>query len=270
MRAWFLSDIHLRGRDDKRVATLAHFISRLANGELGEVSHLFFVGDIFDLWVGGHDEFVQEYPELIESIRLLRSKSVEIHYFEGNHDLHLSRFWRDRLGVVTHVEPQYFDLDGLTLRVEHGDQMNPDDRGYLLLRSFLRTSVMTWIANEIPGAVVKEIGRLMSRTSRRWTHRHFKRSGDVIERIRTMIRVHAEKAYADRPFDLIVTGHVHVHDEQRLTPPSAERSVTSLNLGCWPGADRFDRSDERPLAFVLEVNRDPSGHRTGAVTPVPV
>ena len=270
MRAWFLSDIHLRGPADKRVEILTRFITRLANGELGEVSHLFFVGDIFDLWVGGHDEFIQEYPELIESIRTLRSKSVEIHYFEGNHDLHLGRFWRDKLGVETHIQAKYFELGGLTVRVEHGDQMNPDDLGYLFLRSVLRTSVMTWIANEIPGAAVKGIGRLMSRTSRKWTHRHFKRSGDVVEKIRTMIRTHAEKAFTERPFDFIVTGHVHVRDEQRLTPANAERSVTSLNLGCWPGADRFDRSDEATLAYVLKVTRDANGNAAGAVTPVPV
>ena len=270
MRAWFLSDIHLRGHDDKRVETLTRFITRLANGELGEISHLFLVGDIFDLWVGGHDEFVQEYPELIESIRALRSKSVEIHYFEGNHDLHLGRFWRDGLGVETHVAPRYFDLDGLTVRVEHGDQMNPDDRGYLLLRSFLRSSIMTWIADEIPGSAVKAIGRMMSRTSRKWTHRHFKRSGDVVEKIRTMIRTHAENAFTERPFDFIFTGHVHVHDEQRLTPPNAKRAVTSLNLGCWPGADRFDRSDEVPLAYVLEVKLDPNGNKSGTVAPVQI
>ncbi len=268
MRAWFLSDIHLRGREDNRVAILAHFLERLISGELGEISHLFLVGDIFDLWVGGHEEFVREYAVLVECFRRLRAKRVEIHYFEGNHDLHLSRFWRDQLDVQTHVVPEYFELDGVTIRVEHGDQMNPDDHGYLMLRAILRTSVMRWLSNELPGSTVMAIGRFMSRASRSWTHSKFKRPGEVVDKMRAMILRHAEAAYAARPFDFIFTGHVHVHDHQQLSTLAKEQKVRSVNLGCWPGADRFDRSDEQPLAYVLELKTDSDGRKHGEVTSV--
>ena len=59
-------------------------------------------------------------------------ENVEIVYFEGNHDLHLRYFWGDRLGLTVSAGPRYFELCGRTLRIEHGDQMDPDDTAGLM------------------------------------------------------------------------------------------------------------------------------------------
>ena len=45
------------------------------------------------------------------------------------------------------------------------------------------------------------------------------------------IRAHAKKEHADDPFDLIISGHVHIRDDCELS--SANGSFRSVNLGSW-------------------------------------
>lgn len=251
MKAWFVSDIHISDQKDPKLARFESFLrARLTDG----TTHLFLVGDIFDLWVGGDDFFANRYSGVVALIRDLRSRGVEVVYFEGNHDLHLQDFWSATLDCRVETAPQYFNLGSSRVRVEHGDQMNPDDTGYLFLRRFLRTDAMTALVRALPGSMIQAIGNSMSRSSRRWTSW---KSNPVqarnIEAIRKMIRTHAELVSArDESFDLMVSGHVHIRDDfswrdsgRTSGAAAAAREIRSVNLGSWLG-------DEPPQAFVLE------------------
>ena len=253
MKAWFVSDIHITGPADSRLTVFEGFLrARLTD----QTTHLFLVGDIFDLWVGGASFFAERYSGVVSLIRDLRAKGVRVVYFEGNHDLHLERIWSAQLGCEVATEPKYYQLGRWLVRVEHGDLMNPDDTGYHFLRSVLRTPFVKWLANALPGRVIQWIGNLMSRSSRKWTSSALKARRDSF--IRTMIHSHAERALRrDGYFDLMVSGHVHVEDDYRWEMHSPEsliteeyddddtRFVRSVNLGWWlPG--------ETPRAFRLE------------------
>jgi len=240
MRAIFLSDLHLRGAQDSRLSLL---IQRLDEEiAVGSLTQLFLLGDIFDLWVGAHQHFVAEYAELLGRLAKLREMGVEIHYFEGNHDLHLAGYWREQLGAHIHVESVVMDLAGLRVQIEHGDQMNPEDRGYLRLRAFLRTPFMAWAAYALPGVVTEAIGKSMSRASRKWT------ASPVMFRdenqIRSMILEHARRAWAEEDFDVLIAGHVHVRIDEQIPMGPSGKNVRVINLGCWPGADRRSRIED--------------------------
>ncbi len=228
MIAWFVSDIHITSPDDPRLGAFEEFL----HARLGDnTTHVFLVGDIFDLWVGGDEFFARRYSRVVELVRELRTKNVDIIYFEGNHDLHLEKFWSEQLGCRVCVGPQYFDLGQFRVRVEHGDQMNPSDTGYLVLRRILRTNFVEGLADRLPGSFVQKLGNVMSRSSRRWTSSPVKARTEIS--IREMIRRHAERAYqADEPFDLIISGHVHVSDEYEWST-AAGAIVKSVNLGVW-------------------------------------
>jgi UDP-2,3-diacylglucosamine hydrolase len=227
LRAWFVSDLHILSAEDVRYARFLKFLEdRLQDG----TTHLFLVGDVFDLWVGGHDYFSQRYSAVVDVIRKIVEKKIEVHYFEGNHDLHLSDFWQDELGVHVHRDFKMFHFGSFRVRVEHGDEMNPEDTGYLILRKALRTAPVEWLASALPGDVIQKIGNSMSRSSRKWTSSTFKRLNE--NAIRKMIRTHAAAVYESEPFDLLVTGHVHVRDDHEWSPRAGERA-RSIGLGCW-------------------------------------
>ena len=232
--AYFVSDIHVKAADSPRGRLFLKFLRGLS-AEAG-ATHLVLLGDIFDLWVADHDYFVSAYGEIIEEIRRLKGEGVEIRYFEGNHDLHLRYYWSDRLDVVVHPGPAYVEIGDITVRLEHGDQMDPGEKGYLFLRWFLRTPPIRWLVCHLPGSVVAGIGNRASAKSRSYSSNAKSISTDDVL---AKIRAHAERAHADRPFDLLISGHVHVRDDWR----SAAGGFRSVNLGSWFDAPCYFKID---------------------------
>lgn len=243
--AYFVSDLHLSSAEDPKAVRFADFLQQLAAQD--DVTHLFLLGDIFDMWLADHRYFVDRYRHIIEHLELLKKNGVAIHYFEGNHDLHLSKFWGGVLGFDVHGGPWSTELAGLRLRLEHGDEMDPDDRGYRFLRWFLRTPPLKLLIEKLPGSIAARIGENASATSRRYTTERKTISRDSAI---SKIRQHAIRVHAEDPFDLLIAGHVHVRDD--YSDPGGFRAV---NLGTWL---------EEPCCFVL----DGSGGRFVSLEPI--
>ena len=116
--------------------------------------------------------------------------------------------------------------------------MDPDDRGYIFLRWFLRTPIMRLLILNLPGKLVAWIGERASRHSRTYTSEKKTISSDgAIAKIRR----HAVKVHAEAPFDLMITGHVHVRDDTEIE--SGAGRGRSVNLGTWL---------DRPCYFLLD------------------
>jgi UDP-2,3-diacylglucosamine hydrolase len=220
--AWFVSDIHIDSMQDPKARDFLAFLNTLTEDR--PATHLFLVGDIFDLWVGPHQYFVDRFEPIVQRLRQLVNSGVEVHYFEGNHDLHLQNYWQNNLGVQVHSGPEYFEINAKVLRVEHGDQTDPDDKGYRFLRWFLRTPPLRLLAHNLPQKAVSWIGTKASHASRDYTSQvKTIDSKTAIQKLRT----HADKAYAQNPFDLLVNGHVHIVDDYQA------ENFRAINLGTW-------------------------------------
>ena len=235
--AYFVSDIHIMSPTCERARTFLAFLRSLSR-ESG-ATHLVLLGDIFDLWVADHDYFIDKYRDIVDEIRRLQNEGVAISYFEGNHDLHLRYFWEERLGLIVHDRPAYMRLGDKDVRLEHGDQMDPDDTGYLVLRWLLRTPPVRFLARHLPGSLIAGIGDRMSSASRDYNanSRSIDRDAAVAK-----IRTHAHKVYKERPFDLIISGHVHIRDDYVVDADDA--SFRSVNLGSWLDAPCYFQLDE--------------------------
>lgn len=186
---------------------------------------LFLVGDIFDLWVGDFSYFKLQYRAVIEALRDLSQRNVRVIYFQGNHDLYLEEFWGAELGFETYRDPASFEIMGEKFFVEHGDLMNPDDKGYLLLRKVLNHRWVEAGIKRLPGSMVKFVGERASQASRS-VHPHVPEKD---EKIRQMIRQNAIHRHQETGSKYIITGHVHVEDE--WCPE--DKSFCSINLGSW-------------------------------------
>lgn len=227
IKAYFVSDIHIKDPQESNSQKLLLFLHQLEN-EKDSASHLFLVGDIFDLWIHNHIYFVDKYIKIVNAIRAVVAKGIEVHYFEGNHDLYLTRFWQQDVGVRVHDGPVYFNLGSKKVRVEHGDFMNPEDKGYLFLRRVLRTFPVSQIAKNLPGPTVQWIGNRASQASRHYTS-HQKKMEDAA--VRKFMHEYAEDVVQERFFDYLISGHTHVRDEYAFSYDGEE--VISINLGSW-------------------------------------
>ncbi len=224
-RALFVSDIHIASPHDERAVLFGRFLDKAF--EL-KPKHLFLVGDIFDLWIADRDYFVESYSTIIEKLVQLKANGTQIHYFEGNHDLDLKLFWQDKLGFDVQEGPAFYEIAGQVVRVEHGDEMDPDDKGYLFLRWFLRTLPVRALGRHLPNQAVRWIGVRASQSSRNYTSQ-IKVASD--EESIAKIRNHAREVFQYKPFDLFISGHVHVREDsmQELNG----KKFRCLNLGTW-------------------------------------
>lgn len=224
MDAAFISDVHLRSLDERNGHLLLRFFSFLEAAP-GRPT-IFLLGDIFDVWVGNHRVFKKRFGALLEVIDRLRTRGCRIIYFEGNHDLHLKKFWQDKLGAEVFTEAATFQVGGMTIRCEHGDEMNLEDLAYLRLRRFLRHPVTEKALLNMPGALLDFLANKWSQHSRGQSSRDEKS-----EAIRKTIRTHAERVARQENFDVIVSGHMHVRDDWSFDFEG--RGVRSINLGTW-------------------------------------
>jgi UDP-2,3-diacylglucosamine hydrolase len=226
MQAWFISDIHIKSLNERNSIELLRFLRFLARPQTLS-THLFLLGDIFDVWIGDSDVFYRKFKDIIDAILGLKEKGVEVIYFEGNHDLHMQKFWQ-RFGIPCWTEEKYFSLGKWTVRVEHGDLMNQNDSAYIRYRDFVRRPHMELLAYRVSGYFWDWLGARASKKSRKHSGRH--RVSREAE-LREIIRSHGERCFQEQPFDYIISGHMHILDE--YTFKNVDKKVISINLGSW-------------------------------------
>lgn len=223
--SYFLSDIHIKGNQDLSYLKLNQFFITNWKSTPGDI---YLLGDIFDLWVSNHQIFINTYKELIDHLSMVKQQGFKVVYFEGNHDLHLSKYWQETLGFEVQKEIEFYYIDGFLFRLEHGDLINQQDFAYLKLRRFLRNPYMTFLAHTLPGAFWDFLGKKWSQESRK-TSQTF-RAGKSAEIIK-MIRNHAKQQVASKDFDVIISGHMHVRDMFEFEVNNKKH--LSINLGSW-------------------------------------
>lgn len=228
LEAAFLSDLHLTDPRERNSETLLRFLSSLEGHPEPERMNLVLLGDIFDVWVSGHQVFQRRWGSLLSTLEGLRSRGFRIVYFEGNHDMHLAPYWRDVLGAEIHTGPALLEIGEWRIRCEHGDEINRDDLSYLKLRALLRSSTVEFLAHHLPGKFWDTFGRAWSKESRKYSSKEREAHQEKMIRI---IREHAIHLWDQDPFDLMVSGHVHVRDD--WTFERNGRRVRSVNLGTW-------------------------------------
>lgn len=226
MTSWFVSDIHLKNLEERSGQILLRFLHSLNKNP--KENRLFFLGDIFDFWLSNGEAFYKYYRPLVDEIVEFKNNGGEVYYFEGNHDFHVDVFWTKKFSIPVFENEYYFNLESTVVRLEHGDFINPDDTAYLKYRETIRHPYLEPLGHIIPGFFWKWFGEKMSQKSRSKSS-HYATSNP--EKMRAMIRSYAHKCYNEKPFDLIVTGHMHVQDDYVFEVQG--KKIRSINLGSW-------------------------------------
>lgn len=226
MTSWFVSDIHLKSINERSGEILLRFLLML--NENPKEHQLYFLGDIFDFWISNGIAFARQYDVLIQQIEKFKSAGGQVFYFEGNHDFHVDVFWTKKLNIPVYENEFYFKIGNLDVRLEHGDFINPDDTNYHKYRAFVRQPWIEIFAHILPSWFWKPIGEWLSEKSRKRTGSYAQKNS---EKVITQIRAYAHKAFSEKPFDLIVTGHMHIRDHYSFQVGS--KKITSINLGTW-------------------------------------
>lgn len=222
MRLFYLSDLHLHSAHDRNALNLEDFLRRVP--KRGDTVAL--GGDVFDLFVGARKVFLKRFAPILTAMKDAESRGVILYYLEGNHDFHLSRVFRHHPNILVKTGDIELRLHNYRVHISHGDEIDGEDKGYLLLRAVTRSPVFTAVTALLPDLLYSTVGKWSSRTSRKYTG-HQKQSRS--ERVRDLFRAFAA-AKVEQGTHLVLIGHSHLADQVDFQIDGTARG-TYLNLG---------------------------------------
>ena len=143
-----ISDIHIRDRNDERYQYLLKFLN---HSSTNESSHIFFLGDIFDLMVGSFDEYIEEYQEFFDHLKKW-CQTKHVIWLEGNHDFHCEYAFKKALGTSYKnfkycKDSIYLPEEGIFL--SHGDGLDAENELYLKYRRLMRSNFTDFVVNNL-------------------------------------------------------------------------------------------------------------------------
>ncbi|MFQ5329070.1 MAG: UDP-2,3-diacylglucosamine diphosphatase [Thermodesulfobacteriota bacterium] len=195
MKAVFVGDAHLKGRNDPNQTLFCAFLATL-----GDLDRLFLMGDIFEFWVGYNETIYQNYEPVVAELMKLTRRGVQITYIEGNHDFFLEAFFHRKVGADVYPETAEIDLDGKRMLLAHGDLA--ERRGSSrFCRWFLRSPIFRLIHHVAPPPFSWGVAMKLSRKSRPMMGR-----GGAIA---VFMKEFAQNKIGEG-IDLVIMGHTHI------------------------------------------------------------
>ncbi len=215
----FLSDVHLglgsREVDRRREDRLLRVLRDAATS----ASHLFIVGDLFDLWFDWKSVIPKGHVRTLAALDDLQAGGVQITYLMGNHDFGHNRYFRTELGIDVERGDLDVRIGSHRIYVSHGDGKAHKDTGYLILRSVLRSPLANWLYRAIHPDWGIGLASATSKGSRDHTSQKDYGPHDGLRDFAT--------ARIEEGYDLVVMGHRH---RAAVEPYGAG---TYVNLGHW-------------------------------------
>lgn len=223
--AFFLSDLHLRKNVPEDIVRLEKFVDDLL--EKKAKAKLYFLGDVFDFWFGQASPIKAQVSSLLKKLSVYNQNLGEVVFFEGNHDIHLAYSLKTKFGFEVVPERKIVEFHNQKIILEHGDLFDPEDTGYLFLRSFLRKSwVKFLIIYLIPSFIVSAVGDFFSRQSSKTTK---VRSEEKTKRIQEKSLKYGIAQLQKYHADVFISGHVH----ERLFFQDPQTHQQIINTGSW-------------------------------------
>lgn len=240
MKDIFVADAHLLAPEDENYRTFLRFLRGLE----GTTRTLYLLGDIFQFWVGYRHCVFSPYVPLLEALYRLKQSGTRLVFVEGNHDFLLGPFFRDTLACRIFPEVGVVDIDGRQVHLAHGDLMDPNDRGYRLLRATLRS----WPARQLKRLISADAMWSISVWMNRKSQAHHPAREGLIDRQQLVTDYGAKQLAAG--CSAVITGHLH-------TPLLIRQSQgTIIALGDW--ITQYSYAVYEQGQFSLETFRPPA------------
>jgi UDP-2,3-diacylglucosamine hydrolase len=221
MKIVSISDLHIKSQEDEASKILMRFFR---HDHTASADAVFLLGDIFDLMVGPHATYEEQFCEFFSECEKIIKRDQKLYYIEGNHDVHIRKLffryfsskgidYKDRFFI--HQSPIEIESKDFKYLLSHGDEYDFENINYQNYKKFIYRPFMRFIGeNLIPYHLINFLGTRASRISREAGKKNFDK-----EKVRQKIRNGVEKIITVK-YQFIVGGHSHVLDEYKTSNKS--------------------------------------------------
>ena len=165
-KIYFVSDVHLGASalsdNPRRERLFADWLEEIS----ADAQMVFLMGDIFDFWFEYRKVVPRGFTRVLGRIAGLTDNGIPVHFFTGNHDVWVFDYLPRETGVILHRDFFTIELSGRKFFLAHGDGLDKDDIGYLLLKKIFTSRVLQWLFARLHPNFAFEIAHRWSKNSR--------------------------------------------------------------------------------------------------------
>jgi UDP-2,3-diacylglucosamine hydrolase len=215
MKYYFAADVHLGlpvGDAGARERRFVGWLDKIKS----DATAVFLLGDIFDFWCEYRTVVPRGMVRTLGKLAELTDRGIAVHFFVGNHDLWVTDYLQQEVGLTVHLRPLETTLAGQTFYLAHGDCIPvAGGSGAALLR---RLFANPWLQRCFR-AIHPRWGLALAH---RWSHRSrlskslAKPFDGEHERVVQQLRAHRSSP----PVRHFIIGHRHTPVQYPLSPQS--------------------------------------------------
>ena len=197
MKPRFISDIHL----SKDTPYLTNAFKTFLNESKETCTHLFILGDLFEIWVGDDDDdpFNQEIKKVLADFT---SNGPKTFFMHGNRDFLIGEAFANEVGISILPDSYTININGLKTIISHGDFLCTEDTDYIEFRNRVRSE--EWQTDFLSKTIDErnEIANSLRSDSKNATSEKALEITDVnLETVNKFIKEHNP--------DIFIHGHTH-------------------------------------------------------------
>jgi UDP-2,3-diacylglucosamine hydrolase len=223
-KLYFVSDVHLGAQalsdNTMRERLFADWLSEIS----ADAEAVFLMGDIFDFWFEYRKVVPRGHTRVLGRIADLTDSGIPVHFFTGNHDIWVFDYLPLETGVTVHRDFYATELMGKKFFLAHGDGLDKNDKGYLMLKKIFKSRVLQWLFARLHPNFAVGIAHRWSKNSRLSK----KVSGPVFEAENEGMYEFALSVLEKEHFDYFIFGHRH-----RLANLEMNENTRFILLGEW-------------------------------------
>ncbi|MEA2028333.1 MAG: UDP-2,3-diacylglucosamine diphosphatase [Campylobacterota bacterium] len=189
--AIFIADSHYPHHGEEIITLLSNLPAN--------TPQLFLMGDIFDI-LFDHARYLLEYNQKLITLINKLSETIDIFYFEGNHDFNLQTVFPKVKLYSFNQQPQFFKFNNQSVALAHGDRFGMSKR-YYYYTSLIRSRKLMQYLPFKQKLMDKQIRHLKSK-------KICNKFVGFEKRMETIVLLY-EKHYRDYEDFKIIEGHYH-------------------------------------------------------------
>lgn len=229
---YFVSDLHLGSRSTpgarEAEAKILHFLDSIAD----DAKAIYLLGDVIDYWFEyryvvprGHVRFFGKIAELSDS-------GIEIIWITGNHDIWISDYIPDELGVrVVHDPYMITQIDGRKFFLAHGDRQGRRPLSFRIIQKLFRSKICRRMFAAIHPGLTVPLAYAWSSKSRKsdpGLASSPERSEVAMRNLCDFAEDYNALLDSASRIDYFIFGHLHIVDRKKLTD-----GAEVVELGDW-------------------------------------
>jgi UDP-2,3-diacylglucosamine hydrolase len=241
-KAYFASDFHLGVRVGTRESELVRErrVVRWLHAIAADAGAVFLLGDLFDFWFDYRHAVPRGHTRFQGAVAALTDAGIPVWFFTGNHDLWMSRYFEEELGVRLFRKPVSIGISGRSFMLGHGDGLGPGDGSYKLLKRVftnpLAQSLFRLLHPDL-GIALARRWSAGSRLAKLHEVEHFKGEDEYLLQ-------HCREVERAQHHDFYIFGHRHLVLDVPIAPNSRY-----INLGDWLNASVYAVFDGHEISL---------------------